>query len=346
MRQGARQLRTNFAAASLTRFGGIYLVHSFFQRLCLRAFPMRKIDYPQRNNHYTLSEMPLALMYPMILGLEKIEVSALLKTNGVFGCITGLPTFPDPQTFRRFLVRAAPELLPQLRSAHDQLRARFLCLPTTPSSFWIDCDSTACALCGKQEGAVKGCNPNHRGGKSCHPLIVTEGHRGDCLAGLLRHGNAHAAEGADALIERARCLLPHRRDLRLRADSGFYDGSLVRKVREQMEFAIVAKMTAPVKAAAQGKSYQRISRKFSTSAFSCKPHGWAGEERFVILRRRLPPEELEEQTLFTLDAHAHSVIATNLPLTPYNVFQFCGDRMGMERIIRMLKDDYPFGAAP
>ncbi|MBI3618922.1 transposase, partial [Candidatus Peregrinibacteria bacterium] len=47
-----------------------------------------------------------------------------------------------------------------------------------------------------------------------------------------------------------------------------------------------------------------------------------------------------------LDAHAHSVIATNLPLTPYNVFQFCGDRMGMERIIRMLKDDYPFGAAP
>jgi hypothetical protein len=61
------------------------------------------IPYPQRNNRYTLSEIILALIYPMILGLEKIEVSALLKTNGVFQYITGLPSFPDPTTLRRFL---------------------------------------------------------------------------------------------------------------------------------------------------------------------------------------------------------------------------------------------------
>lgn len=346
MRPGARHLRTNFAAASLTHFGGIYLVHAFLQRLCFRTFLMRKIHYPQRNNHYTLSEMLLALMYPMILGLEKIEVSALLKTNGVFGYITGLPAFPDPQTFRRFLVRATPDILPQLRDAHDQLRTHFLCLPATPSSFWIDCDSTACTLYGKQEGVVKGYNPNHRGKKSYHPLIVTEGHRGDCLAGALRHGNAHTADGADVLIERARLLLPHQHNLRLRADSGFYGGTLVAKVRGDMEFAIVAKMTAPVKAAVGGKSYTRISKRFSTSSFLYQPHGWMSEERFVILRRLLPPEEQEEQTLFTLDAYAYSVICTNLPLTPYGTFQFYGDRMGMERIIRMLKDDYPFGTAP
>src|SRR3990167_3036032 len=106
--------------------------------LKIRTYLSRHMSYSQRNNHYTLSEMLLALMYPMILGLEKIEVSALLKTNGVFGYITGLPAFPDPQTFRRFLVRATPEILPQLRNAHDQLRTHFLCLPVTPSSFWID----------------------------------------------------------------------------------------------------------------------------------------------------------------------------------------------------------------
>mgnify|MGYP001608549005 FL=1 len=346
MRSGARSLRTNFAAASLTHFGGIYLVHSFLQRLHFRSFLMRNIDYPQRNNHYTLSEMLLALMYPMILGLEKIEVSALLKTNGVFGYITGLPSFPDPQTFRRFLVRAAPELLPQLRSVHDQLRTHFLCLPTMPSSFWIDCDSTACTLYGKQEGVVKGYNPNHRGRKSYHPLIITEGHRGDCLAGMLRAGNAHTAEGAGELIERARCLLPHQNNLRVRADSGFNNGDLIAQVREQMGFAVVAKMTAPVKTAVQGQAYRRVSRKFSISSFPYQPHGWKEEERFVVLRRLIPPEEQEEQTLFSIDAYAYSVICTNLPLTPYGAFQFYGDRMGMERIIRMLKDDYPFGTAP
>lgn len=293
-----------------------------------------------------LSEILLAFMYPMILGLEKIEVSALLKSNGVFRYITGLPDFPDPQTLRRFLVRASPELLPQLRTAHDRLRTHFLCLPTTPSSFWIDCDSTACTLYGKQEGVVKGYNPNHRGRKSYHPLIVIEGHRGDCLAGILRNGNAHTAEGAGALIERARCLLPHQENLRLRADSGFYDGDLVAQVRDQMEFAIVAKMTAPVKSAVQGKSYKRISKKFSTSFFLYQPYGWKEKERFAILRRLIPPEEQEEQTLFVIDAYAYSVLCTNLPLTPYGAFQFYGDRMGMERIIRMLKDDYPFGSAP
>jgi hypothetical protein len=346
MRPGAHNIRISFTGAALTHFGGIYLVHMFLRTIGFRSFLHETIRFDQRKHRYTLSEMLLALMYPMILGLEKIEVSALLKTNGVFGYITGLPSFPDPQTFRRFLVRAAPELLPQLRSAHDWLRTHFLCLPTAPGSFWIDCDSTACTLYGKQEGVVKGYNPNRHGKKSYHPLIVTEGHRGDCLAGMLRSGNAHTAEGADALIERARVLLPHQHDLRLRADSGFYDGKLVAGVRDEMGFAVVAKMTAPVKAAVQEQTYRRMSKKFSTSSFLYQPHGWKEEERFVVLRRLIPPEEQEEQTLFAVDAYAYSVICTNLPLTPYGTFQFYGDRMGMERIIRMLKDDYPFGSAP
>lgn len=346
MRSGARNIRTTFTAASLTHFGGVYLLHQFLQRLHLRWFLQQHIQFPQRNHHYSLSEMLLALMYPMILGLEKIEVSALLKTNGVFGYITGLPTFPNPQTFRRFLVRAAPELLPQLRDAHDRLRRHFLYLPTTLSSFWVDCDSTACTLYGNQEGVVKGYNPNRRGKKSYHPLLITEGHRGDCLAGMLRNGNAHTAEGIGPLIDRVRLLLPHRQNLRLRADSGFYSGDLIANVRSDMAFSVVAKMTAPIKAAVEGKTYKSISKKFSTSSFLYQPHGWEHEERFVILRRLLPTEEQEEQTLFTLDAYAYSVVTTNLPLTPYGVFQFYGDRMGMERIIRMLKDDYPFGTAP
>ena len=88
MRSGARNIRAAFTSSRLTHFGGVYLFHRFLQQLQLRTYLSMSIPYPQRNNRYTLSEIILALIYPMILGLEKIEVSALLKTNGVFqrGC--------------------------------------------------------------------------------------------------------------------------------------------------------------------------------------------------------------------------------------------------------------------
>lgn len=348
MRSGARKIRTKFTAAGLTHFGGVYLLHQFLQQAHLRSFLYHQLNFPQRNTRYTLTELILALMYPMILGLEKIEVSALLKTNGIFQYLTGLPSFPNPTTLRRFLLRAAPSLLSQLRNVHNELRAHFLLLPHMPSSFWLDCDSTAQTLYGNQEGALKGYNPAHPGKKSYHPLIITEAHRGDCLGGVLRPGNAHTADGIQKLLTDVLRVLPHHNRLRLRADAGFYDGDFVALLKENhIDFVLVAHMTSPVKARLGGLRYHRVSSIFSTAEFQYQPYGWNAKERFVVLRRRIPDEETESQTtLFTLDRYAYSIIATNLELEPYHVFQFYQDRSAMERIVRTLKEDYPFAKAP
>lgn len=348
MRSGAKNLRMAFTSNSLTHFGGINVLHAFLQRIKFRTFISEHIRFSQRNNHYTLSETLLALLYPMILGLEKIEVSALLKTNGVFQTITGLPSFPNPTTLRRFLLRTSPHLLPQLRVVHDRLRRHFLQRPMTLSSFWLDCDSTACTLYGHQEGVVRGYNPNHPGKKSYHPLIITEAHLGDCLAGVLRHGNAHTAEGVLDLLRKAQTVLPHGNRWRLRADCGFYEGNFVDAVREDMEFAIVAKMTNPIKEIVAAKRYERVGKEspFAVGQFRYKPHGWKREERFVVLRRDLPPDDEDQMTLFTVDNFAYHVIVTNMTPAPYQIFRFYQDRSAMERIIRILKEDYPFGSAP
>lgn len=348
MRSGARNVRVKFAAASLTHFGGIYLFHRFLQHLQFRTYLSHELSLLERNNRYTLSELLLALMYPMILGLEKIEVTALLKTNGVFQYLTGLPSFPNPTTLRRFLLRAAPHLLPNLRRVHDQLRSYFLCLPTIPLSIWLDCDSTVKTLYGHQEGALVGYNPEHRGKKSYHPLVITEAHRGDSLSGLLRPGNVHTADRIEELIQEVMLLLPLPALVRLRADAGFYAGDFVALLKEKhIAFAIVAHLTPPLKAELGGLRYQRVSSIFSAAEFQYQPHGWKGKERFVVLRRKLVDEDATSQTtLFTLDRYAYSVIVTNLSLTPYGVFQFYYDHAGIERIIRTLRDDYPFGSAP
>lgn len=346
-RSGARNIKIAFSSGMLSHFGGIYLFHQFLQQLQVRTFISRRLSYKQRNNLYSVSETILALIYPMILGLEKIEVATLLKTNGIFQYLTGLPTFPDPTTLRRFLVRSPSDLLQPLWKVHNSLRKYFIARPSTRPSYCIDFDSTARTLYGHQEGVVKGYNPGHIGKKSYHPLVAAEAHLKDAIGGFLRYGNAHTAEGVVPLFQESIFLLPHTRNLRIRADAGFYDKAFVKELDKQhIGFAIVAKMTAPIKRRLSGLRYHKINSKFSTAEFSYQPQGWDRKYRFVVLRRKIEQDPEQELTLFTLDKYAYSVIVTSLMITAYGVFTFYKNRAGLERIIRILKNDFPFGSAP
>lgn len=346
-RSGARNIRISFSAGRLSHFGGIYLFHQFLQKLQMRTYLSRRLPYDQKNNRYSTTEMLFALIYPMILGLEKIEVSALLKMNGVFQYITGLPSFPDPQTLRRFLVRSPSDLLPLLFEVHDDLRKYFITRPAQRTTYWLDFDSTVNTIYGHQEGALKGYNPEHPGKRSYHPLVTTEAHLKDCLGGFPRYGNAYTSEGCVPLLQKTLSLISQARELRARADSGFYEKNFVAELDAKgILFAVVAKMTAPVKRRVASLRYRVEHGIFSTAEFSYQPHGWKRPYRFVVLRRKVESDPDENLTLFTIAKYAYSVIVTNLDLTPYGVFTFYKNRAGLERIIRIMKNDFPFGSAP
>jgi hypothetical protein len=105
MPRGPKNLRISFDSGALTHFGGLVLLQRFVQRLGLRSWVHDVVRFPQRNNRYSISESLLALIYPIILGLGRIETTQLLRRNGVFQYLTGLPSYPDPQTLRRSLPR-------------------------------------------------------------------------------------------------------------------------------------------------------------------------------------------------------------------------------------------------
>ncbi len=67
----------------------------------------RHIRFAQRNNCYSISESLEALLYPLVLGLGRIETTEPLRYNGVFHYLAGLPGYPDATTLRRFLDRFA-----------------------------------------------------------------------------------------------------------------------------------------------------------------------------------------------------------------------------------------------
>jgi hypothetical protein len=110
-----------FSHGALTHYGGILFFNEFTRVLQLRRFLTRHLWYPRRNQRHTLSQMIMALVYPVILGLDRLETASFLRSNGTFQYLTGLQSYPDPQSLRRFLLQAAPDFREQLHRLNDQL---------------------------------------------------------------------------------------------------------------------------------------------------------------------------------------------------------------------------------
>src|SRR5262249_26296699 len=175
MTRGPRKLRLIFGSTSLTHYGGVYLLHRFFSRLRLQKRLTQQARLIQRNNRYSVGEMLLALLYPMILGLERIETAQLLRQNGVFQYLTGLPSYPDATTLRRFLLRVAAVALPRLRALHDQFLQRMTITPHCPMRLIFDVDSTVLVVYGQQEQARRGYNPIKPGRPLLPPAALFRG---------------------------------------------------------------------------------------------------------------------------------------------------------------------------
>ena len=113
-----------------------------------------------------LPQMVLALIYPIILGLDRLATAALLRANGTFQYPTGLPCYPDSQTLRRFLLQAPPDFREQLHIFNDWLLQQFILWPEHRSRLILDLDSTVLTVFGRREGAAVGYNPGYRGKRS------------------------------------------------------------------------------------------------------------------------------------------------------------------------------------
>jgi hypothetical protein len=348
MPKGPRTLRITFGAETLTHYGGVYLLHRFLTRIGFKHALAQDIRLVQRNNRYSVGEMFLAVLYPMILGLERIETTQLLRQNGVFQYLTGLPRYPEATTLRRFLLRVAPGGLQRLRALHDRLLRRMMSQPRCPSRLIFDVDSTVLVVYGKQEGARIGYNPIKRGRPSYHPLLCFEGQSKDFWHGELRAGDAHTATRTRDLL--AACFAKIPAGVRLvivRADKGFYDHALVEWLEaRRARFVIVARLTAPIKRKLPHLRYTSPTRGVEVAEFRYQPTHWPRLYRFVVVRRLQPEEPTDQLTLFKLGRYHYQVLVTNLPLRPLNLWRFYNDRAGVELLIKQLKRDYTMGNIP
>jgi DDE family transposase len=347
MRRSPRNVELAFSHSSLTHYGGIFFFNEFTRVLQLRRFLTRHLQYPRRNQRYTLSQMIMALVYPIILGLDRLETASLLRSNGTFQYLTGLQSYPDPQSLRRFLLQAAPEFREQLHRLNDHLLQQFIHWPDHRSRLILDLDSTVVTVFGRQEGAAVGYNPRYRGKRSYDPLLCLEANSSFLWDAELRRGDAGTWAGSVELFASCFLSIPSDiRELRVRADAGFgYHPVLEMLEARPAQYAVVARMTASLKHALGGLRYARLNGRWEIAEFEHRASDWPGARRCIVARRLI--EETEpEPTLFTLERYLYRAWFTNLPLTPAGVWHFYDGRAGMETRIRELREDFALRKIP
>ena len=301
MRHSPRNVRIACNHRGLTHYGGAFFFHEFTRVLQLRDFLARHLRYPRRNQRYTLSQMALALVYPILLGLGRIETAWFLRKNGTFQYLTGLPSYPDPQTLRRFLSEAPADFRHQLHRINDRLQQRFIHWPEHRSRLILDLDSTGVTVFGHQHGAEVGYNPHYRGKRSYHPLLCLEANSSLLWDTELRPGNTSTWDGSLELLACCFASLPSdTRELRVRADAGFgYDPVLDLLEARAAQYAVVARLTTGLKRKLGGLRYEQTNPRWQIAELEYRPQGWFAARRFVVARR--PIEKTEpEPTLFHL----------------------------------------------
>jgi len=315
--------------------------------LQVRRFLCRHLVYPRRNQRYTLSQMTLALVYPILLGLGRIETASFLQGNGTFQHLTGLPGYPDPQTLRRFLSGAPSDFRQQLHRVNHRLQQQFVHWPEQRSRLILDLDSTVVTVFGHQEQAEVGYNPRYRGKRSYNPLLCLEANSSLLWDTELRPGNAGTGEGSVELLAGCFLSLPSEiRELRIRADAGFGFGPILDMLEARpAQYAVVARLTAGLKRKLGGLRYEQCNPVWQIAELEYCPFGWSQARRFVVARRLIKEAE-PAPTLLNLGRYLYRAWVTNLPLTPAGVWHFYDGRAGMEPRIFELREDFALRKIP
>jgi hypothetical protein len=342
-----RNIRVACDHAGLTHYGGVYFFHEFLRVLQLRNFLSQRLSYSRRNRRYSLSQMILALMYPIVLGLDRLETASFLRSNGTFQYLTGLPSFPDPQTLRRFLLQAPDSFREQMHRVNDRLLQSFIHMPDHRSRLIFDLDSSVVTVFGRQQNAEVGYNPRYRGKRSYNPLLCIEANSSYLWDAELRAGNAGTWDGSVELLATCFVNVPRDiRELRVRADAGFGFNPVLEMLEARAaQYAVVARLTQAFKRLLPGLGYKSVNQQWEMAEFEYRPHGWPQPRRFVVARRFVPEEE-SQTTLFTLGRYMYRAWVSNMNLTPAGIWHFYDGRAAMEPRICELREDFALRKIP
>jgi len=342
MSKGLQTLEFSFDGDALTHFGGLFLIQRFCNKLRLRRRLQRILKSAPHWIDYRPEDMILTFLYVLIAGLQRVNKTEILQSNGLFLCLLGLEKFPDPTALRRFLRRLPPAAIRQMVRLHDQLREELFALPKPRTQLEFHLDSVVLTLYGKQQGARRGYNPRKKGRPSYHPILCFEAHGQEFWHGSLRPGDTASNTGARFMVKRCLEKVPSSIALsriRFLADSGYFSGKLIVDLDQAgCGYIVVASKVKNFLPMAHRAGFKCMHFGWGVAEFGYKPQKWKEAHRFVVVRRPVEedPDEADQLTLFQLGRFKYSAYVTNLALKAENIWRTYHSRANVEKSIREL----------
>ncbi len=341
-------IKEEFSGKNLTRFGGSGLIRRFFKCHRIKEQIENRVKVEgRRKSKYSVGEMLTGCLYAMFLGYPRPGQMEVLSTDKVFQVLAGLVSFPVQSTISRFLSSLKVIVARQIADFNFDLLMKFRGGFKAFISITLDLDSHVTTVYGNQQRAGLGYNPKKKGRKSYHPLLCFLGETRDYLGGLFRSGKHHTSYHAVKFLKALRKRLPrHIEQIRLRADSGFFSGEMIRYLmKEHIEFYMVVPMQPWVqKKIKHLKEWKSIGWGISTG--QCE---YVFEKdaslRMVVVRQRVKKGNTPRKQLILLHTddviYDYQVILTNSDKEPEQVWRFYNERASCENFIK--EGIYGFG---
>ncbi len=335
-----REIEAQFAGKNLTTVGGIGLFHRFAKKLGVEEALEHRIELSREEARckYGTGRVLSSLIYALVLDLNRLSDTLLLRLDNVFHELVGFADYPHQSTFSRFLKKFTVPLAKRVGEVNVDLTMKVRNNLEGYQWITLDFDSHVRTVYGNQQRARVGYNPKKRGRKSFHPLFCFIGETRDFLWGRFRPGNRYSGQGAKGFLKECLRMLPQRiRNIRARGDSSFFGGGFLGELEKgRIEYAIAAKLYASIQYLLGGLDYRDIGDGIAVGEFRYQG-SWKKARRMVVIREALREgkERKKEARLFELQGYSYQVIVTNIEdWKPEEVWHFYNGRANLENMIK------------
>jgi hypothetical protein len=344
----------DFQGSSMTAYGGLLPVATMLEKLQFQQLIEEHVTINRLTTSVPGFRFGLGMILALYVGFSRLSHLQFLEREPMLTGILQVVKLPPQCTFWRFLASLHLGVARQLLEVGRQMRQRvWEAAHVELKEVTLDTDTTVQTVYGRQMGARKGYNPQHRGKKSYQPILTFLAETREYVGGELRKGDRPTGQQIAAHLESVFAALPESVErVYARADSGFYCWPAVAAYKKHgCRFVLSAQKTPRLVEELQAARWTGSPRTDADGQceFRYQPEGWGEACRFVALRylKKAQPQARNEQyQLFDTPEYTYRVFVTDLDAAIDVVVGFYRQRAGAENLIKEANNDAGLAAHP
>jgi Transposase DDE domain group 1 len=344
----------DFQGSNMTAYGGLLPVATMLEKLHFQELVEQHVTIKRLTTSMPGFRFVLAMILALYVGFSRLHHLQFLQREPMLTGILEVGELPVQSTFWRFLAALHLGVARQLLEVGRQMRQRvWEAAHVGLKEVTLDTDTTVQTVYGRQMGARKGYNPQHRGKKSYQPILTFLAETREYVSGELRKGDRPTGKQIAAHLESVFAALPESVErVYARADSGFYCWEAVATyAKHRCRFVISAQKTPRLVEELKSAQWTRSPRTDADGQceFYYQPQGWGRAYRFVALRylkKARPPAQNEQYQLFDTPEYTYRVFVTDMDAPIDAVVGFYRQRAGAENLIKEANNDAGLAAHP